>query len=84
MATQTEKAREIDSGRTASVPEPIADSPVGDDGLLNNKRDPEPWRPGDTQHVTTSTETEEKPILTRAVIREGQPVKFDSVRKPWN
>jgi hypothetical protein len=63
MATLTEKAREIDSGRTASVPEPIADTPVGDDGLLDNKRDPEPWRPGDTQqspHVTTSTETEEE------------------------
>jgi hypothetical protein len=63
MATQTEKAREIDSGRTASVPEPIADTPVGHDGLLDNKRDPEPWRPGDMQqsdHVTTSTETEEE------------------------
>lgn len=74
MATQTEKAREIDSGRTASVPEPIADKPVGDDGLLSNKRDPEPWRPGDTQqsdHVTTTTEIDEEADTNESGDPEG-------------
>jgi hypothetical protein len=38
----------------APVPEPIENRESTEhDGLRDNKSDPEPWRPGETQHVDT-------------------------------